>query len=55
MVRIVPDPYLRYMATQDEAEQISREAALEASGSDFHQALCQLAHDELQKTEWMSA
>jgi conjugal transfer ATP-binding protein TraC len=55
VVRLVPDPYLRYMATQDEGEQAAREAALAASGSDFHRALCDLAHDDMQKTEWMSA
>jgi hypothetical protein len=51
VVRIVPDPYLRYMATQDLAEQDEREAALARAGGDWHAALCQLARQDLQPTD----
>ena len=55
VVRLVPDPYLRYMATQDPAEQAAREAALATSGDDLHTALCHLAHDDLQKNDAIPA
>jgi conjugal transfer ATP-binding protein TraC len=51
VVRIVPDPYLRLMATQDPVELAAREAALDAADGDLHAALCQLAHDDLLKKE----
>jgi len=51
IVRIVPDPYLRLMATQDPVELAAREAALEAADGDLHAALCQLAHDDLLKKD----
>ncbi|MGE3540224.1 MAG: TraC family protein [Candidatus Tectimicrobiota bacterium] len=43
VVRIVPDPYLRWLATQHPAERAAREAAVQVAGGDLHQALLALA------------
>ena len=51
VIRLIPDPYLRYMATQDPLELAAREATLDAADGDLHTALCQLAHDAFLKKE----
>jgi hypothetical protein len=43
VVRIVPDPYLRWLASQHPAERAAREAAVQVAEGDLHQALLTLA------------
>jgi conjugal transfer ATP-binding protein TraC len=47
VIRLVPDPYLRWLATQQPQERSQRQAALEAAGGDLHQAVAMLATQEL--------
>jgi hypothetical protein len=43
IIRIVPDPYVRWCATQHPAERAAREAAVRNAKGDLHQAICTLA------------
>jgi hypothetical protein len=47
LIRLVPDPYLRWLATQHPPERAQRQAALAAAGGDLHQAVAALATQEL--------
>jgi hypothetical protein len=47
VIRLVPDPYLRWLATQQPQERAQRQAALDAARGDLHQAVMALATQEL--------
>ena len=43
ILRVVPDPYLRWGATQHSAERAARDTAVQAAGGDIRRAVAQLA------------
>jgi conjugal transfer ATP-binding protein TraC len=51
LIRLIPDPYLRWLATQQPQERAQRQAALDAAGGDLHQAVAALATQELAVAE----
>jgi hypothetical protein len=51
LIRLVPDPYLRWLATQQPQERAQLQAALAAAGGDLHQAVVALATQELAAEE----